>query len=70
LVEAYAEASGRDVSAIGFWETLGCWKVAIIAEGVLRRRLDEPDNGEPGAIREMVELMLDRARRTADHAGI
>lgn len=70
LVLAYAEASGRDVSTVGFWETLGCWKVAIIAEGVLRRRLDEPDNGDPGEAREAVELMLARALRAADHAGL
>jgi aminoglycoside phosphotransferase (APT) family kinase protein len=70
LVDAYAEASGRDVSAIGFWETLGCWKVAIIAAGVLRRRLDEPDNGDPEESRETVELMLARALRAADHAAI
>jgi aminoglycoside phosphotransferase (APT) family kinase protein len=70
LVAAYAEASGRDVSAVGFWETLGCWKVAIIAEGVLRRRLDEPENGDPAQALELVELMLDRALLAAERAGI
>jgi aminoglycoside phosphotransferase (APT) family kinase protein len=70
LVSAYAEASGRDVSTVGFWETLGCWKVAVIAEGVLRRRLDEPDNGDPEEARATIELMLARAACAADDAGI
>jgi aminoglycoside phosphotransferase (APT) family kinase protein len=70
LVAAYAEASGRDVAAVGFWEALGCWKVAIIAEGVLRRRLDEPENGDPAEAGELVDLMLERAALAATRAGI
>jgi aminoglycoside phosphotransferase (APT) family kinase protein len=70
LVAAYAEASGRDVAAVGFWEALGCWKVAIIAEGVLRRRLDEPANGDPAEAGELVDLMLERAALAATRAGI
>lgn len=70
LVEAYAKASGRNVGAVGFWETLGCWKVAAIAEGVLRRRLEEPKNGDPADAAEMVEQMLQRAVLAAERAGI
>jgi len=70
LVEAYAMTSGRDVDAVGFWETLGCWKVAIIAEGVLRRRLDQPENGDPAEAAELTELMLRRATQAAERAGI
>jgi aminoglycoside phosphotransferase (APT) family kinase protein len=70
LVASYAAASGRDVAAVGFWEALGCWKVAIIAEGVLRRRLDEPANGDPEQADELVDLMLVRAALAADRAGI
>lgn len=44
LVQAYASATGRDVSAVPFWHALGVWKVAIIMEGVRRRQLDEPRN--------------------------
>jgi aminoglycoside phosphotransferase (APT) family kinase protein len=60
IVDAYADASGRDVTAVGFWEALGCWKVAIIGEGVLRRRLDDPANGDPAQSAEKVGLMLAR----------
>lgn len=70
LVEVYAESCGRDVGAVGYWETLGCWKVAIIAEGVLRRRLDEPANGDPAEAAEMADLMLRRAAVAAERAGI
>lgn len=44
LVEAYARASGSAVDDYPFWHSLGLWKVAIIAEGVRRRVLDQPRN--------------------------
>jgi aminoglycoside phosphotransferase (APT) family kinase protein len=46
LVARYAETSDRDVppAAVGFWHALGLWKLAIIAEGVLRRVRDDPRN--------------------------
>lgn len=44
LVRHYAEASGRDVSAVPFWHALGLWKLAIILEGVRRRQGDDPRN--------------------------
>lgn len=37
LVARYAEASGRDVSELGFFLALGYWKLAIILEGVYAR---------------------------------
>ncbi|CAN5326676.1 phosphotransferase family protein [soil metagenome] len=50
LVGAYCQASGADAAAIGFWHVLGIWKVAIIAEGVLRRVLDQPENAAQGEL--------------------
>lgn len=44
MTAAYLEASGRDGSGLAFWHALGLWKIAIIAEGVLRRIQDEPRN--------------------------
>ena len=44
LVTHYAQVTGRDVSAVPFWHALGVWKVAIIAEGVRRRQLDDERN--------------------------
>jgi aminoglycoside phosphotransferase (APT) family kinase protein len=70
LTDAYAEATGRDIAAVGFWETLGCWKVAIICEGILRRRIDEPRNGDPAEAAELAVRMLDRAMVAAERSGL
>lgn len=67
IAETYAAESGRDLGALTFWEVLGMWKIAIIAEGVRRRALDEPANeaedGAPtvGLIDAMVARALQRA---------
>jgi aminoglycoside phosphotransferase (APT) family kinase protein len=69
----YSRRSGRDISALPFWETLACWKIAVIAEGVLRRRLDEPANlgeGEEAFDARVVDRMLARAETVAASAGI
>jgi aminoglycoside phosphotransferase (APT) family kinase protein len=51
LVEAYADASGRDTAAVGYFVAFAYWKVAIIVEGVHRRWLDNPVNGAESASR-------------------
>lgn len=72
LVAEYARVSGRDVSAIGFWHVLGLWKIAIIAEGVLRRSIDDPRNtavtGQISA--ELIDAILARAEIEARTAGL
>lgn len=70
LVDAYADASGRDVSDIGYWHVLGLWKLAIIAEGVLRRTIDEPLNkaAEGTPVAEKIAGLIDRATQVADSA--
>ncbi len=37
LVEAYARQSGRDVSAIDFYQVLALYKLAVIGEGIYKR---------------------------------
>jgi aminoglycoside phosphotransferase (APT) family kinase protein len=64
LVDDYARASGRDVASIRFWHALSCWKVAIIAAGVISR-----DRGD-GDDLALVRPLLERASRLADEAGI
>ena len=72
LVEAYVHETKRDVSAVGFWHVLALWKLAIIAEGVLRRTLDDPRNraerGGPTA--ELIDDVVRRAAQTADEVGL
>jgi aminoglycoside phosphotransferase (APT) family kinase protein len=73
LARAYGQRSGRDLAALPYWEALACWKVAIIAEGVLRRQLDEPANIAPheeSVDTAIVDWMLERATAAADEAGI
>jgi len=43
LAQAYAEETGRDLSALPFWHALGLWKIAIIGEGVRKRAIDAGD---------------------------
>ncbi|MGO4613415.1 phosphotransferase family protein [Nocardia sp. 2YAB30] len=72
LIEEYLAITGRDRRALGFWHALGLWKLAIIAEGVFRRTLDDPRNraaaGTP--TRELVEGLIDTADRVATEAGL
>ncbi|MFE5284890.1 phosphotransferase family protein [Nocardia sp. NPDC056611] len=72
LVEEYLAATGRDRRALGFWHTLALWKLAIIAEGVLRRAQNDPRNraaaGAP--TRELVEGLVQAADRVAAEAGL
>ena len=71
LVEHYAEVSGRDVSDLPFWHSLGLWKLAIILEGVRRRQLDDPRNltamGQIPA--EAVDELVACAHAVLDEAG-
>ncbi|MFB7993199.1 phosphotransferase family protein [Streptomyces sp. NPDC056002] len=37
LAERYAESSGRDISSVAWYQALGCFKLAVIAEGIHAR---------------------------------
>ncbi len=71
IAAEYLAATGRDPAALSFWHALGLWKVAIIAEGVLRRALDDPRNraaaGTPTI--EHIDAVVDNAERVATEAG-
>ncbi len=47
IIATYADTTGRDVSALGFWHVLGLWKLAVIVEGIRKRISDEPANAAP-----------------------
>lgn len=72
LAATYAEATGRALDALPFWHVLGLWKVAIIAEGVIRRALDEPRNQAADTVlsTQVVDDLLVRAVHVADEAGL
>ncbi|HEY2596464.1 MAG TPA: phosphotransferase family protein [Chloroflexota bacterium] len=59
LIDAYARAApDRDLSGLQFWLALATWKLAIIFEGITRRRLENPRNS-----RTSPEML----RRTTEH---
>jgi aminoglycoside phosphotransferase (APT) family kinase protein len=72
LVDAYVAATGRDVSAVGYWHVLALWKLSIIAEGVLRRILDDPRNKAEhgGPTVTMIDGIVERAVSTAEKLGL
>lgn len=72
MARLYLEVTGRDSAGLQYWHVLGLWKLAIIAEGVMRRAMEEPQNkaaaGTPTVAR--IDALVDKARKIADSAGI
>jgi aminoglycoside phosphotransferase (APT) family kinase protein len=74
LVDRYCVTTGRDVTdaELGFWHALALWKIAIIAEGILRRAQQDPRNRAasgmpvPQTVNDLVVL----AHEIAARAGI
>jgi aminoglycoside phosphotransferase (APT) family kinase protein len=66
LLDRYALASGRDLSAIAYYEAFSCWRLACIAEGVLARYKNGamgelPEGVDFDVMDEGVVLLVDRA---------
>src|SRR6201993_1076509 len=74
LVERYCVISGRDVTdaELGFWHALALWKIAIIAEGILRRAQQDPRNRAASGIpvHQTVNDLVSLAHDIATRAGI
>ncbi|MFF0817535.1 phosphotransferase family protein [Rhodococcus sp. NPDC003318] len=72
LAEVYFTETGRDPAALGFWHALSLWKLAIIAEGVLRRTLEDPRNTAEtgGPSLKNIDDIVERAMATARDAGL
>ena len=72
IAAEYLAASGRSKRTLGFWHTLGLWKIAIIAEGVRRRVADNPANaaahGVPTA--RDVQAIIDQGWAVARESGL
>jgi len=67
LAADYATDSGRDLAALGFWVAFAYWKIAVIAEGVYRRWLNDPANGaNAGAFGPAVPRLARLARQALD----
>ena len=72
IAAEYLAVSGRSRRTLGFWHTLGLWKIAIIAEGVRRRVADNPANaaahGVPTA--RDVQAIIDQGWAVARESGL
>ena len=67
LASRYAELTGRDVSGIGYYMAFGCFKLAVVLEGIHARFVQGKTVGE-GFEREgpMVGALVQRAHQMLD----
>jgi len=67
LAARYAELTGRDISGIGYYMAFGCFKLAVVLEGIHARFLQRKTVGE-GFEREgpAVPVLIERAHRMLD----
>jgi aminoglycoside phosphotransferase (APT) family kinase protein len=72
MTRIYLDATGRDPAALQYWHALGLWKLAIIAEGVMRRAMDEPQNKAAAGTPDVawIDARVRRATEIADAAGL
>lgn len=72
LASAYLAGSGRSGDDLGYWHTLGLWKLAVIGEGIVRRTLDDPRNAaEDGPpLTQSIDLLIEQAWESAESAGL
>jgi aminoglycoside phosphotransferase (APT) family kinase protein len=72
IAERYQRRAGCDLGELPFWVALGCWKLAIILQGVHRRWRENPANGGRGAgdLEPYVAMLARRADEVAMAAGI
>ena len=65
LVERYALRTGRDVSGIGYYIAFGCWRLAVISEGVYSRyvhgAMGDGGDFDVDAAKEATEALAQRA---------
>ncbi len=66
----YSELTGRDVSGIGYYIAFGCFKLAVVLEGIHARFLQGMTLGE-GFEREgpAVAVLIARAHQMLDEVG-
>ncbi|MGD0376816.1 MAG: phosphotransferase family protein [Streptosporangiaceae bacterium] len=67
VADRYAELTGRDLSGIGYYVAFGCFKIAVVLEGIHARFLQRKTVGE-GFEREgpAVPVLIERAHQLLD----
>jgi aminoglycoside phosphotransferase (APT) family kinase protein len=63
MLDRYTRASGRDLSAIDFYDVLSQYKLACMLEGIYARQRETP-YADTGTIGAYVLTLIDRARAT------
>jgi aminoglycoside phosphotransferase (APT) family kinase protein len=63
LAERYAAATGDPLDGLPFYEAQGCWKLAIIVQGVVKRFRDTPENAnvDPDRLDPVIDILAGRA---------
>lgn len=71
LQARYLDRTGRSAESLRYWHCLGLWKLAIIAEGVLRRVSDVAENAADGGVptNTVVDMIVELAQGVAAEAG-
>ncbi|MEP7115842.1 MAG: phosphotransferase family protein [Ilumatobacteraceae bacterium] len=66
LVQRYALRTGRDVGGIGYYIAFGCWRLAVISEGVYSRyvhgAMGDGGDFDVATFKEATETLAERAR--------
>lgn len=67
MAEEYARLTGDPLDGLPFFEAQGCWKLAIIAQGVAKRFRDTPENAniDPAVFDAAVDALTERAEGIA-----
>lgn len=72
MARVYLAQTGRDAATLKYWHALGLWKIAVIAEGVMRRAMDMPENKAAAGTPTLrwIDALVCKAREVAEDAGI
>ena len=67
LAARYAELTGRDISGIGYYMAFGCFKLAVVLEGIHARFLQHKTVGAGFELEgQAVPVLIDRAHQLLD----
>ena len=71
LALVYEEAAQRPIGDLGVWIAFAYWKIAIIVEGVYRRWLNDPANGDDaGSLSPAVSRLAGLAEAALEEDGL
>jgi aminoglycoside phosphotransferase (APT) family kinase protein len=73
LVERYARRTGRDMTGIDYYIAFGCWRLAVISEGVYARYMDGAMGDHAGVdvttFKDSTEALAERALEVSSTWG-